>query len=282
MNVALAQIHSSTDDPAGNLERHLEAIERARAAGAELVVFAELSLSGYLVDDPRAWVDELLEPSVEAVRAAAGAMTVVVGTPWPHASGRATNASVAITSEGVVGRQEKIYLQEYGGYTEGRRFARGERLQAMSIGGRRVAILICADAWYPVLGYAARQAGAELFLHPSASPVSGVSEEFASDVAWKTINRAQALYHASPVVFVNHTGVDRATRFWGGSSVVGPTGTELAQLDDAPQVHVVGIDHADTLTARTLLPMADDDDTDLAIATADARRAGKPEKGATQ
>jgi len=267
MKVGLAQIAPNSDDPVATLEGHLAALEQARAAGAELVVFPELSLSGYLVDEPRAWADEFLDASIEALRAAAGGATVLAGAPWPHAGGGATNAVVAISSEGVIARQDKIHLTNYGGYTEGRRFTPADRFAVASIAGRRVAILICADAWYPALGYAARHEGAELFIHPSASAVSGVSESFASDGAWTTINRAQALYHTRPVVFVNYAGGDRDTSFWGGSCVVAPTGTELAQLGDAPELRVVSIEDADTLAARELLRMSEDEDTRLSFAT---------------
>jgi predicted amidohydrolase len=266
MNIALAQINPSSDDWSRNLEQHRDALAVAEAASAEVVVFPELSLSGYLVDDPAAWAASHLEAAIDGIRQAVGTMTAVVGAPWPLDSGRATNSALVITAEGVRERQAKIYLPDYGVYTEGRRFARGEQVAAFALRGEPAAILICEDAWHPALGYSARVAGARIMLHPAASPQSGVSAQFSSEHAWRTINRAQALYHGCHVLFVNHAGADRDTTFWGGSGLIGPDGVDIATLGTGPEVRVVDVDAAFTSSTRALLRMAEDEDPALALA----------------
>ena len=255
---------SSSADSDRNLETHLTAIVSARHLGADVVVFPELSLSGYLVEDPAAWASEHLEDALAALQSAAGDLVVLVGAPWPTTRGNAANACLALDAEGVVHVQEKIYLPDYGVYTEGRRFAAGTSVGSFTIGGRKAGMLICEDVWHPALGYVLRVHGAELIFHPAASPRSGIGSSFSSERGWQTVNRAQALYAGAFVVFVNQVGFDGPTEFWGGSGVIGPDGNDVMTLGGAPETAVFDLDSAVTDATRDILRMATDEDPEFA------------------
>src|SRR5215831_10228378 len=113
LRVGLAQVKASTDEPERNLETHVEMLRRAREQNVDLVVFPELSLSGYLVDDPGAWAERFADSFSEAVRAQLGRETAIVGTPRQAEPGGATNCALVVCASGVSGQQDKLYLPDY-------------------------------------------------------------------------------------------------------------------------------------------------------------------------
>jgi len=257
LRVGLAQIHATTDDPDRNLQDHLQMLRRAREQNVDLVVFPELSLSGYLVDDPGAWAERFADSFSEAVRAQLGRETAIVGTPRQAGPGGATNCALVVCASGVSGQQDKLYLPDYGGYDEGKRFIAGSELRLFAIGDFTLAILLCEDAWHGSLAYLARLRGADVILHPAASARSAIGAAFDSEVGSNTICRSEAIYYGTYTVFVNQAGADRQLEFWGGSRVIAPNGQPEAHLDDNEGLLVVEIERAVIERARTLLPMMD-------------------------
>jgi NAD+ synthase (glutamine-hydrolysing) len=171
LQIALAQHDFLVGDIRGNLEKSKRLVAEARAAGADLILFPEMALSGYPPEDLllrpgflescREAMDELL-PSVQGI-------DVVFGHPWSE-GGKRYNAVSWIRDGQVLGRYFKKHLPNYLVFDERRYFAEGGQALVVDVNGVKAGVIICEDAWENGPAMAAKDAGAELLLVPNASP----------------------------------------------------------------------------------------------------------------
>jgi len=276
LTVGLAQIDCRLGDLDGNVERHLEWIERARAGGVDLLLFPELSLTGYrlLHLTPRVALRGAGEPRLARLAEAAGTMSVVLGFVEEDERGVLRNSAILLGGRPEIRRPDvpafihrKIYLPTYGIFQEERFFGRGRRLAlAPSIfGGARWGMLICEDLWHPHLASRLAAAGAKLLVVPSASPGRiGPGPVPESAETWETLTRATALVNTCWVVYCNRVGWEEGSFYPGGSHVVRPGG-EVAARAPFLEEHllVAKIDLRDADRLRWRLPILDDERTDV-------------------
>ncbi len=169
--LALAQHDFLVGDMRGNLTKALECIAQARAAGARVVLFPELAITGYPPEDL------LLRPGfmrqthevLAELTAAVRDIDVVMGHPWLE-DGRRYNAASWLRDGRVVGRYRKQCLPNYAVFDERRYFHPGHEALVVECGGVRIGVLVCEDAWEPGPARQARDAGARLLLVLNASP----------------------------------------------------------------------------------------------------------------
>ncbi|MBL0141253.1 MAG: NAD+ synthase [Betaproteobacteria bacterium] len=171
MKIAVAQINTTVGDFTGNAQRIRAAIDQARAAGAELVVTPEMALSGYPPEDllfRNDFCDQCQE-ALFALAAYAPGIAVVIG--HPHREGRTRyNAASVLRGGGIEAIYFKQHLPNYNVFDEKRYFATGDRACVFEVAGRRIALTICEDLWFPKSAVQAKAAGAELLLSINASP----------------------------------------------------------------------------------------------------------------
>jgi NAD+ synthase (glutamine-hydrolysing) len=239
LRVAGAQIRNVVGDLAGNAEQILAAMSEAEEAGADVVVFPELALTGYPLADLvlRKEFVNAAAATLDELACSSGLVASVVGTvarvpsrrSW-DIHGRDVAISAAVLFDGQLrGAYHKVMLPNYEVFDEARNFAPGSRPDALWRIGEVVAgIAICEDLWSgdgPPEAQAA--AGAEILLVPNASPFHQEKpagrHAHASEVARR---------NATPVVYVNCVGGQDELVFDGGSLVVDANG-EL--LHRAPQ-----------------------------------------------
>jgi NAD+ synthase (glutamine-hydrolysing) len=148
--VALAQINPTVGDLGGNTDLVLDYLARARTAGADLVAFPELALTGYPPEDlllkPH-FVRDNLE-ALDRVIAASQGLIVVVGYVDTDSSD-IYNAAAVIAGGKLVDSYHKNFLPNYGVFDEERYFQRGTRCPVFSLGRARIGLNICEDIWYP-------------------------------------------------------------------------------------------------------------------------------------
>ncbi|HZR95611.1 MAG TPA: nitrilase-related carbon-nitrogen hydrolase [Gaiellaceae bacterium] len=248
MRIALAQLDSRLGDLAGNAERARAAVAEA---GADLVVFPELFLSGYAL--AAAETDTAMTPAEAA--AAAGPGTVLLGF-HERDDGVSYNSAVLAVDGEPVYVQRKLYLVDYPPFDEHRRFAPGSELRVVD--GR--AVLICNDAWQPMLPSLAVLDGARILLMPSCSSTAvAEAEEY-----WRAMTVFYARLLRCFVVFVNRVGAEAGFTFWGGSHVVDPTGTVVAEAPRLEEALVTAdLDLGLVDERRRALPPAADERLDL-------------------
>jgi len=234
LSIALAQINTCLGKVEANLDKHLTLIAEARASGADLVLFPELSLTGYVLQDLASAVshqavpdDPVFKPLLEASRT----IDLVVGFVEEDHRHRFYIASAYLSRGEVVHVHHKVYLPTYGLFDEGRFFAWGDSIRAFDTRFGRMGILICEDFWHASPPYLLWLDGADIFLFVSASPGRGLTNEPQLESArWvEHINRAYASLFTAFVAHSNRVGFEDGLNFWGGSTLFDPNGELLAK-----------------------------------------------------
>lgn len=262
LRVAAAQL-ACREDATSILDEHLACIGQARAAGADVLLFPELSLTGY-AGAVAAWRDGTL-PGAAVLQRLADAtgpdMAVAVGLPEEGGVGQVHNVQAVLRGSVVVHRHRKLYLPIYGALDEGKHFTPGCVVEPFRHNGWRVAVLTCADLWNPALPWLAGLAGADLLLVPVASATGAVAEAFDTAAGWDVALRHTALLYGLPVGMANYAGL----AFWGGSRILDARGQELARAGEGsgPGLLVADLDRADVRAARRLLPTRRDASPEL-------------------
>ncbi len=271
VKIALAQISTKLGDVSANLEKHLEIIHKAQAERAELIVFPELSLTGYCLQDivlnvsHKVSVDDpIFRPLLEASQK----IDIVVGFVDEDLRHRFFISAAYLSAGQVVHVHHKAYLPTYGLFDEGRFFAWGDSIHAFDTRFGRVGILICEDFWHASPPYLLWLDGADLFLFTSASPGRGLGKQPALESArWvEDINRAYANLFTSFVVHSNRTGYEDGLNFWGGSTIYDPNGELIAKCPYHEETLLVSeIDMNQLHRTRARLPLLRDERTALTM-----------------
>jgi len=229
VRIALAQVDSTLGDIDGNVLRARAVVADARKRGAELVVFPELSLTGYAIGAVEA--DLALRADDERV-AGAGADGVAVVVGFPERRGaRVFNSAAYLDGGAPVHVQRKLHLPTYDRFEEHKHFSAGDRLRAFDTAVGRLALLICFDAWQPPLPFLAVHDGAEMLLVPSCSAQGAAPDAELREIErdWRLLLEFHARFLQVYVVFVNRVGSEGDMRFWGGSMVLDPWGRVIAE-----------------------------------------------------
>lgn len=234
LNIALAQINTYLGDVDANLEKHLAVIKQAHAAGVDLLVFPELSLTGYVLQDltPHVARKPTRDDTVfKVLLDASQTLDLVVGFVDEDSRHRFYIAGAYLSQGEVLHVHRKVYLPTYGLFDEGRFFAWGNDVRAFDTRFGRIGLLICEDFWHASPPYLLWLDGADILLLTSASPGRGLSNEPKLESArWvEHINRAYASLFTDYVVHANRVGYEDGLNFWGGSTVFDPNGELLVQ-----------------------------------------------------
>jgi predicted amidohydrolase len=258
MRVTLAQIDSRPGELEANVARARQVITQAVGEGTDLVVFPELSLSGYSIGDHE---DISLPPDddrlAKLAKEAKGA-GLLLGFPEAQAHGLHIYNSAAYYENGLlVHVHRKLFLPNYAIFEERKHFLPGQSSRAFPIlGGRhRAGVLVCNDAWQPQLAYVAAQDGAIILLVPACSAQSVFPERYDSRSYWRGITRFYGRMFQLYVVFVNRVGIEGPLRFWGGSHIVDPWGKVIAEAHDEEHVLTVDIDLSLVRRRRREIPL---------------------------
>jgi predicted amidohydrolase len=270
LRIALAQTAPRLGDLEVNLARHHELLAEARDAGAGLVVFPELGLTGYLLQDLASEVAMRLDdPRLAGLATATTGLSAVVSFVEESADHRLFIAAALLEDGELRHVHRKVHLPTYGMFDERRFFAPGGMIRAVaSRVGVGVGLAVCEDFWHLSTPLLLALDGAQILVNVSSSPGSdlAMSNEVGLGTAtsWRTLMRSYAQLTTSFVVFCNRVGVDESLSFWGGSEVISPTG---AQLFGAPMfeegLFLVDVDLADVRRQRIALPLLRDERPEL-------------------
>jgi predicted amidohydrolase len=276
IRIALAQLAPRLGVVEENLARHLELLDEARRGGANLAIFPELGLTGYLLqdlagevamrrDDPR-----LLELAARAEGSGGdGAMSAVVSFVEEAEDHRLFISAALLEGGAVRFVHRKLFLPTYGLFDERRFFAAGDGLRTVeSRLGVRIGLAVCEDFWHLSVPETLAFDGAHILINVSSSPgrdLAAIHEVgLGTAASWGNLIRTYAQLTTSFVVFCNRVGVDETISFWGGSEVIAPSGDAIfsAPLFDEG-LHFVDIDTADVRRERIGLPLLRDERPEL-------------------
>jgi NAD+ synthase (glutamine-hydrolysing) len=248
MRIALAQINPVVGDLAGNRELILGRLAEAKAQSADLVLFPELSVTGYPPEDLllRPGFVRAAEQSLETIAREARGIVAVVGTP--HFDRDLYNAAAVCAGGEVKALVRKRFLPNYGVFDEFRYFAPGDGLTLFEHGDTLVGVTICEDMWQP--GPPATDlalAGAELIVNISASPF-----HLLRDREREEMFRTRARDNSTFVAFCNTVGGQDELIFDGHSLVIDDEGTVIARGPGFEEALVVVDIDPSSVVARRL------------------------------
>lgn len=232
IRTALAQIRPVLGDLAANSDKHLRWIEKARSEGADLVVFPELGLTGYQVQDLTLELGRpLSHPDILRVLTASRGIDVVFSFIEESSSHLFYITAVYASHGEVAGIHRKVYLPTYGMFDEGRFFAPGSQFRTFDTRFGRFGMMICEDAWHPTSPNLLALGGADFVLLPSNSPARSVNDQdrFGSQSFWRELVHVYAELFGLNILFVNRVGFEDGVNFFGGSCAVSANGDSLAE-----------------------------------------------------
>ncbi|HKI05266.1 MAG TPA: nitrilase-related carbon-nitrogen hydrolase [Thermoanaerobaculia bacterium] len=266
LKIGLAQIDCRLGDVERNLERHLDCIAGAREAGVDLLVFPELSLTGYrlLHLTPRVALSPG-SPILQRLAEAARPMRVLLGFVEEGERGVLHNSAVLLEGGEPVYLHRKLYLPTYGIFQEARFLGAGKTLEPASLPWGKVGVLICEDLWHPELARRLAAAGVRLLIVISAAPGRiGAGPLPESHETWETLTRSTAVLNTCWVAYCNRVGWEEGSFYPGGSHIVRPGG-EIAERAPILEEHllVAEIDLRDADRLRWRLPLLDNERFDI-------------------
>ncbi|CAN2211597.1 NAD synthetase [Candidatus Nanopelagicaceae bacterium] len=238
LRVALAQINPTVGDLAGNAGLIAAAVTAAQEANANLIVFPEMIVTGYPVED-LALRPSFQAASIRSIQEIAASITGDIVAVVGYLDQGPKNAVAVIHDGKIRATYVKRHLPNYGVFDEFRNFVAGDQSLVVRIHGVDVAVAICEDIWHSLDSIALRTPG--LLVVPNGSPF----ERNKDDVRLALVQK-RAKEISAPVAYVNMTGGQDDLVFDGDSIVVGKDGTVLArtaQFDD--QLIVVDIECAE-------------------------------------
>lgn len=251
--IALAQISCEQGNKEKNLETIRENVAKAKREGAQLVIFPELSLTGYVVRDQ---IYELAEripgPSTRFVEdlAKESKLHIVFGMPEASEKAQATlyNSAILVGPKGVIGKYHKMYLPTHSVFEEKRYFRPGYQVAVFDTKLGKIGLVICYDIYFPEVTRLTRLNGAQLIVCISASP--GIRRSF-----FETLTTARAIENTAFLAYVNMAGIEDGLQFWGGSRMISPGGRIIAQAKyDEEDFVVAEVDYADAKSVEAFVP----------------------------
>jgi len=227
VRIAFAQIAPYLADVDRNLDKHIEYVDKAIAGKADMVLFPELSLSGYSLKDATPEVvlsqdDDRLKPLLEKSKK----ITIICGGVELSDDFEIFNTQWCFEDGRILNKHRKVYLPTYGVFEEERYFSSGNRFRAFESKLLPMGVMVCEDLWHPASGLILALDGAWLLVVPAAGLTRGLrGEKKPQNVhAWDTLASAMAITTTSYVAFINRVGSEDGLVFWGGSQLVGPDG----------------------------------------------------------
>jgi predicted amidohydrolase len=231
--VAVVQLDARVGDVLANREIHLRYIDKAIKNKTNLIVFPELSLTGYTLRDLAAEqaidlaTDRLLDP----LKKKSKQISIALGFVESGRNHGIYNSALFLEDGVVKHVHRKVYPPTYGMFEEGRYFSEGSSARAFDSKFGRFGMLICEDVWHMSLPYLLALDGAEAILCLTASPT-----RLSGDTSSLTIADVNHEHHRSYarllnvyMIFSNRVGVEDGVSFWGGSTVTDPNGSQTAQ-----------------------------------------------------
>ncbi len=255
--IALAQIGCKRADKKENLKKIENFVEKAKNQSADLIVFPELSLTGYVVRDQ---IYELAEtipgPSTQVIEKIAEKTQtyIVFGMPELSEKTQATiyNTAVLVGPKGYIGKYRKMYLPTHSVFEEKRYFRPGYQAAAFDTEIGKIGLIICYDIFFPEVSRLTRLKGAQLIVCISASPA--VRKTF-----FEILTAARAIENTAFLAYVNLVGIENGLQFWGGSRLIAPNGKVLAKAKyDEEDLVMCDVNYSDIKPIETFVPTLKD------------------------
>jgi predicted amidohydrolase len=268
MRVGLAQMRPALGDIQRNYHLHLDWIKKAKQNQVELLLFPELSLTGYhLLDLTYDLGRSVHSQEIKELVTYSKDLDIVFGFVELSEDHVLYNSTLYASNGEIIHIHRKVYLPTYGMFDEGRYFGRGEVIRSFPTRFGQMGILICEDMWHPSAPFLLAQDKAQFILVPANSPARSLDQsEIGSQSFWYANLENQAALNSLFFLFCNRVGTEDGISFFGGSSIVNPYGDELVRANMLEeQLLYTDIDLDEVRRARLETPLLRDENLDLTI-----------------
>lgn len=253
VNVALAQISCKVGDKKHNINVMKKNVKQAKEKDANLIIFPELSLTGYLNRDITYELAEPIPgPSIHSLEEIAKKENIYIVFGMPEQSEKAHavlyNTAVLLGPDGLIGKYRKMHLPTHSVFEEKRYFRLGYEAPVFETEIGKIGLTICYDIFFPEIFRLLRLKGSQLIICISASPA-------VRSMYFEVFTAARALENTVFLAYVNLVGVENGLQFWGGSRVIAPNGSFIAKAKYDEEDLVIGtIDYADLKHVEAFVP----------------------------
>ncbi|MBP7732177.1 MAG: hypothetical protein KA140_00205 [Caldisericia bacterium] len=253
IKVAVAQTASVFANIKANIEKALDFASKAKTENANLVVFPELSLTGYTLQDLTLPLSLRLDsPALEPLLRLSKEIAIVTSFPRMCDDGISRISSIFLDEGRIVSVYDKICLPTHGMFDEMRYFGRGEKLQAFQTRFGKFGMLICRDIWHPELSFVYSAGGAQMIITPSAIPARNLSDKgFGVAASLERTVANTAFCNQMFVVLCNRVGIEDGVSFLGNSRVCSPNGKTLMVMPELEEsLRYATVDFSELPVAR--------------------------------
>ncbi|MCH2547680.1 MAG: NAD+ synthetase [Alphaproteobacteria bacterium] len=239
LKIGIAQIAPEAMNMMANIKKHEEYIKQAAQQGVELLVFPELSLTGYEFDEN--FPDLAISQNDEILKHLASVepnMRIVVGFIEESVSSLFHNAAAKLYNGNVDFVHRKINLPTYGDLNEDKWFSEGRSIESFIVDHWRAGILICADLWNPALVHLVALHGAKILIAPINS--ADASVKFDNQSNWARTMSFYSFIYGMPSIMANRVGTESGKRFWGRSCIYDAHGNLIIEAQKYEEDLIVG------------------------------------------
>ena len=270
MKAALMQVSTRLGDLKENLNRHVHLIEKAKKKKADLIVFPELSLTGYTLMDmvQEVGLNPAEAPIFKPLKALSRGIDIVLGFVEEKEKGVFYNSSAYLSGGEILHLHRKVFLPTFGMFEEGKFFAQGKNFGCFATRFGRVGLMICRDFLSYGASYLLFADGADIIIVISAAPGRGMSERpgFATNRMWELMGEAISFFSTSFVLYCNRVGFEDGKAFAGGSFVFDPKGKLLVKASSVDEDLVfIDLNLEEIRTSRKKWPYKRDDKPEIIL-----------------
>ena len=255
MRVGIAQIDIELFDIDSNVQKHLDYIAKAKELDIELLVFPELSLTGYHIQDKALDMGMTLESKyVKLLVEASVGIRVIFGIPEEERNAVLYNSSITAYNKEIEFVHRKNNLPNYGKFIEKAIFAPSQDVNNFEVDEQwKYAVLICADMWDPSLVHKTMLENTNLLISPFNG---GVTEENSTNIKnWQKCFDFYSMMYGSYIIGANRVGKENEFKFFGNSVIMDPHGKLLAMAKtEEEDLIYADIDYQEIRKARVYAP----------------------------
>lgn len=243
MNIGIAQTVPRLGDVKYNFEQHLNTIEKAKKDNLDLLLFPELSLTGYTLQDlvPEVALQPEDNPYFNEFKSLSRDISISLGFVEDKDNGLFFNSAVYFSKGEISHIHRKVFLPTYGMFEEGKFFAQGKNFKTFSTPFGPTGMMICYDFLHYGACYLLFCGGAEIILVSSAAPGRGFDEKpvFATSHMWELMGETISRFSSCFVIYCNRAGIEDGKTFAGGSFIFNPAGKLLAKAAYAEEDYLI-------------------------------------------
>jgi len=270
MKVALAQISPHLGDLEKNFELHIKYIKKAKKKNVDLLIFPELSLTGYTLKDLVEEVALPLETNtfISQLKTASCDLSIVFGFVEEKERGLYYNSAAFLAEGKILHVHRKVFLPTFGMFEEGKFYAQGKNFHTFSTPFGNAGMMICRDFLNYGACYLLFAGDSEIIIVISAAPGRGITgkESYETSRMWESMGETISRFSNAFLIYCNRVGFEDGKHFAGGSFIYSPLGQLVAKasyLDKDFLIQEINLN--DIREARKKWPYKRDDKPEIIL-----------------